>query len=111
MESAMSAANLSTTLKTTSGRQRAQNLAPDVLAKLRTVATLASLKDEELNCLEGLEEIHLAEGDLLYQQGDTAQFFYILLDGKLSMFQTSPAGHTVYQVYLTPGTTFGEVPL
>jgi signal transduction histidine kinase len=111
MESAMTAANPSTTLKTTDSGQRAHQLAPDVLAKLRTVPTLASLKDEELNCLEGLEEIHLAEGDLLYHQGDTAQFFYILLDGKLSMFQTSPAGHITYQVYLSPGTTFGEVPL
>src|ERR1700722_19088763 len=100
MEPAMTAANLSTPLKTTDSGQRVHNLARDVLAKLRTVATLASLKDEELNCLEGLEEIHLHEGDLLYHQGDTAQFFYILLDGKLSMFQTSPAGSVVYQVSL-----------
>jgi signal transduction histidine kinase len=111
MESAMTAANLSSTLKTTDSGQRAHKLAPDVLAKLRTVSTLSSLKDEELDCLEGLEEIHLGEGDLLYHQGDTAQFFFILLDGKLSMFHTSAAGHITYQIYLASGTSFGEVPL
>jgi signal transduction histidine kinase len=111
MESAMTAANPSSTMKTTDGVPPACKLAPDVLAKLRTVATLSSLKDEELDCLNGLEEIHLAEGDLLYKQGDPAQYFYILLDGQLNMFQTALAGGIVYQVYFSSGTTFGEVPL
>jgi signal transduction histidine kinase len=107
----MTAATPRSTLQPTDGPQRAHKLAPEVLAKLRTVSILSSLKDEELECLEGLEEIHLAEGDMLYHQGDPAQFFYILLDGKLSMSQTGPNGNTVYQLNLNSGATFGEVPL
>jgi signal transduction histidine kinase len=111
MESAMTAANPRSTLQPTDGPQRPHKLAPAVLAKLRTVSILSSLKDEELECLDSLEEVHLADGDFLLHQGDPAQFFYILLDGNLSMFQAGPTGNLVYQVNLTAGITFGEVPL
>jgi signal transduction histidine kinase len=111
MESAMTAANLRTTIKATGGAGLAHKLAPEILAKLRSVSILSSLNDEQLECLDGLEELHLAVGDALYHQGDPAQFFYILLDGKLLMTQTGPGGDIVYQLELLPGATFGEVPL
>jgi signal transduction histidine kinase len=110
MESAMTATNLRTTI-TAPGLQPAHKLAPEVLAKLRGVSILSSLKDEELACLEGLEEIHLVEGEILYRQGEPAQFFYILLEGKLSMVQSGANGGIVYQLDLSAGATFGEVPL
>jgi signal transduction histidine kinase len=107
----MTAANPRSTIKPTDGRQPAHKLAPEVLATLRTVSILSSLTDEELACLEGLEEVHLAEGDMLCRQGDVAQYFYILLDGKLGITQTAPNGSIGYQLSLTSGATFGEVPL
>jgi signal transduction histidine kinase len=110
MESAMTAANLKMTLKTTDD-QPAHKLTPDIIARLRQVSTLSSLTDQQLECLEGLEEIHLAEGDVLIRQGETAEFFHILLSGRLSMFQTDSTGGDRFLLDITSGATFGEVPL
>lgn len=82
-----------------------------LLAKLRTVSILSSLKDDELRCLEGVEEIHLEKGDILVHQGEAAHHFWILLEGELQLFQTQPDGREVALVAMPSGSAFGEVPL
>ena len=57
-----------------------------LFAQLRTVPILSSLKDEEILCLGGVQDIHLEAGDILTRQGDVAHFFWILLEGELRIF-------------------------
>lgn len=82
-----------------------------LLTKLRTVSIFSSLKDEELLCLKGLEEIHLEKNDILVRQGETAHNFWILLQGELQLFQTQPDGRENALVSMPAGSAFGEVPL
>lgn len=82
-----------------------------VFAKLRTVAILSSLSDEELRCLEGAQEIHLQKDDLLARQGEVAHFFWILLEGELGVMQALPEGKEASLAPIESGNAFGEVPL
>lgn len=82
-----------------------------LFAKLRTVQILSSLTDEELRCLEDAEEIHLEKGALLALQGEMAHYFWILLDGSLSVVQTIADGKEATLAPIASGNAFGEVPL
>ena len=82
-----------------------------LFAQLRTVPILSSLKDEEILCLGGVQDIHLEAGDILTRQGDVAHFFWILLEGELRIFQTLPDNHEVTIATLPSGNAFGELPL
>jgi Signal transduction histidine kinase regulating C4-dicarboxylate transport system len=82
-----------------------------VFAKLRTISILSTLTDEELSCLEGAEEIHLETDDYLARQGETAHYFWILLDGELRLLQRTAEGKEMNLAPIPAGTAFGEVPL
>ena len=82
-----------------------------LFAQLRTVPILSSLKDEEILCLGGVQDIHLEAGDILAHQGDVAHFFWILLEGELRLFQTVPDNHEVTIATIPSGNAFGELPL
>jgi signal transduction histidine kinase len=82
-----------------------------LFAQLRTVPILSSLKDDELICLNGVKEIHLEANDILTRQGEVAHFFWILLEGELRLFQTSPDNREVSLATIPVGNAFGEVPL
>jgi signal transduction histidine kinase len=82
-----------------------------VFAKLRTISILSTLNDEELRCLEGAQEVHLKKDDVLARQGEVAHFFWILLDGELSLIQTVAEGKEISLAPIPSGTAFGEVPL
>jgi signal transduction histidine kinase len=82
-----------------------------LFAKLRNAPILSSLKDEEIRCLNGVEEICLEAGDFLAHQGEPAHFFWILLEGDIGLYQTSPAGEEFMLTSMSSGLAFGEVPL
>src|ERR1700729_3041505 len=82
-----------------------------LFAQLRTVPILSSLKDEEILCLGGVQDIRLEAGDILARQGDVAYFFWILLEGQLKLFQTVPDNHEVTIATIPSGNAFGELPL
>ena len=86
-------------------------LTPELLELLRGVSILASLKDEELKCLEGVDELHLSEGDVLIRQGEFAQHFLIILTGRVGVFQTLPNKHESEIISFSDGSAFGELPL
>ncbi|HTD96521.1 MAG TPA: ATP-binding protein [Edaphobacter sp.] len=88
-----------------------QKVSEALLAKLRTVPILSSLTDEELHCLEDVEELHLAKGDHLARQGEAAHYFWILLDGEVEIYQTLADGRDVSLTTMPSGYTFGELPL
>jgi len=86
-------------------------LTPELITLLRGVSILASLKDEELKCLEGSDEFHLSEGDVLIRQGEFARHFLIVLTGRIGVFQAAPNKHETEVVTYEGGSAFGELPL
>jgi signal transduction histidine kinase len=88
-----------------------ETLSEELLAQLRKVPILSSLKDEELHCLEGVREVHLNKGESVARQGEVAHFFWILLDGELRIHQTQPDGSDVTFGMIETGNAFGELPL
>jgi signal transduction histidine kinase len=82
-----------------------------LLTKLRSIPILSSLKDDELRCLESVEEIRLEKGDVLVRQGETAHYFWILLEGELEIFQTQADGREFAMAAMPQGNAFGELPL
>jgi signal transduction histidine kinase len=89
-----------------------QNAISDAtMARLRTVSILATLSDEELNCLGEACEIHIQPGETISRQGETATFFWILLSGQIRIVQTLPDGREQTMATMPAGTAFGELPL
>jgi signal transduction histidine kinase len=83
----------------------------ELIAQLRKVPILSSLKDEELRCLEGVNDIHLDKEEIIARQGEMAHFFWILLEGEIRVYQTMPNGNESTLYTLESGATFGELPL
>jgi signal transduction histidine kinase len=88
-----------------------ETITPELSAQLRKVPILSSLKDDELNCVEGAGDLHLGKDEFLVRQGEAAHFFWILLEGEIRVFHTQSDGHdgTLYKI--ESGNAFGEVPL
>jgi signal transduction histidine kinase len=97
----------------------------DSADRLRDIAVLASLSDDEVEGLAAAgRERRLAEGEFLFYQGDPATAFHILLEGKLEttrevggeqmlMFSHGPGGFLGAMALLTDtpyrGSTFAVV--
>jgi signal transduction histidine kinase len=90
---------------------RPATLTPELIALLRGVSILSSLKDEELRCLEGVDEVRLDLGDVIVRQGEVARHFFILLSGRIGLFQAAPNKTEAELVAYTDGSAFGELPL
>ena len=86
-----------------------ETLTPQVLAQLRKVPILSSLKDDELHCVEGASDLHLGKGEFLVHQGDPPRFFWILLEGEIRIFHSDGNEATLYK--MQSGNAFGELPL
>jgi signal transduction histidine kinase len=86
-------------------------LTDELVTQLRKVSILSSLRDDELRCLEGVHEVRIDRGELVMRQGEVAHFFWILLQGELSVNQTQPDGRIVTLAQIESGNAFGELPL
>ena len=64
-----------------------EKISDELFAQLRKVPILSSLKDDELHCVEGVTETHIAAGEAIAHQGEVAHFFWILLEGQLNINQ------------------------
>jgi signal transduction histidine kinase len=82
-----------------------------LVSKLRKTPILSSLKDDEIRCLKGVEEICLDKGALLARQGEVAHYFWILLEGEIGLYQASPNNEEFMVTSIPAGLAFGEVPL
>jgi signal transduction histidine kinase len=89
----------------------AEPISDALFAQLRTTSIFSSLKDDELRCLQGLEEIFLKTGDPLARQGEVAHNFWVLLDGEIKLSQTMPDGGDMEISTIPAGYAFGELPL
>ena len=52
--------------------------------------------------------VRLGEGEALFEQGDSADRFYLLCRGQIKLFRLSPAGNEKVIDIVTPGSTFAE---
>jgi CRP/FNR family transcriptional regulator, dissimilatory nitrate respiration regulator len=52
--------------------------------------------------------VALADGESLFEQGDRAERFYLLLGGQIKLYRLSPAGNEKVIEVVTPGSTFAE---
>jgi signal transduction histidine kinase len=73
---------------------------------LRKVPLFANLKEEDKVCIEETEEWRLAAGEMLFQEGERANNFFVLLEGEISVLKK----HGVV-ARNRPGAFFGEIPL
>jgi signal transduction histidine kinase len=91
--------------------QQASKMNASLLARLRGVPILASLPDDELDCMRDAREVHFAEGEFVARQGEMAHHFWVLLNGEIRIYQTLPDGREQYIGMIPEGTAFGELPL
>ena len=73
---------------------------------LRKVPLFANLQEEDKVCIEKAEERQLAAGEMLFQEGEQAKNFFVLLEGEISAAKK----HGVV-ARNRPGAFFGEIPL
>ena len=73
---------------------------------------LQSLPDEDAKLLLRAGKVNTyARRDVLVQEGDVADSFHIVLDGRAAVRVTTPAGETAIVNILGPDDHFGEVSL
>ncbi len=82
----------------------------ELLAQLHRVPILASLDEAGLRCLDTVDQVQFAPGEMIERQGEDARFFWILLSGSVNITRIS-TGVPEHLVTLPPGSAFGEVPL
>ncbi len=80
------------------------------LAHLRRIPLFSRLTDSELKAvLNGAMPRDYPRGKLLFQQGDSADCFFIILDGLVKITRTSPDGDEVVIGVFGAGSTVAEI--
>jgi signal transduction histidine kinase len=88
-----------------------EKMTQELFAQLRKVPIFSTLKDDELHCIEGVQEIYIETNEVLARQGEAAHFFWILLEGELRLYQSLADGSEVMMGKIDGGNAFGELPL
>jgi hypothetical protein len=81
-----------------------------VINLLRKVPLFASLQDEDKVCIDETEEWRLPAGEILVEEGEHAEHFFVLLEGEISVSKKHGDQEIVVARYRS-GAFFGEVPL
>jgi CRP-like cAMP-binding protein len=80
-----------------------------MLDELRRHYLFAELSEPQLRRIaEHAVGVRLADGEALFEQGDPARRFYLVLTGQIKLFRLSPAGNEKVIDIVTPGSTFAE---
>jgi len=79
----------------------------DVLLRIPLFTRLE--EDELTDLLRGLTPKEFPRGKLLFQQGDKASCFYIILDGLVKVTRTSPDGDEIVIGVFGPGSLVAEI--
>ncbi len=79
-------------------------------SRLTALPAFAGLTRDELQeLLQRARVQKLEKGTALFEQGDEANRFFMLADGRLKVTQVTPDGHQVVVRYIGPGDMFGCV--
>jgi signal transduction histidine kinase len=87
------------------------SMSPATLERLRSVAILRSVPEQEIGCLLDGREVHVDKGEFIARQGEPARHFWILLSGEMSFYYSLPDGREVILAMIPAGTALGELPL
>ena len=69
----------------------------------------ARLDEDQLDRVSRLSaRVRLQDGESLFEQGDPAERFYLVLNGHIKLYRLSPAGNEKVIEVVTPGSTFAE---
>ena len=77
---------------------------------LRKVPLFANLKDEDKVCIEETEEWRLPAGEMLFQEGQHAEHFFVLLEGEIVVWKKH-GDQEIVVARNRAGAFFGEIPL
>jgi CRP-like cAMP-binding protein len=84
----------------------------ETLALLRRVPLFAELGEEEvLRLAELCVEEHVAANQRVFSHGESANFFYIIQEGSVTLFRDEVGRPVQVQTRLGPGDYFGEIGL
>lgn len=67
--------------------------------------------DETLLLKFGAHSLFLKKGEILFEEGDTAKYFYQIISGEIKMNNFNDEGKEFIQSIFTKGNCFGEPPL
>jgi NADH dehydrogenase len=88
---------------------------PGLERKLRVVMdwTLDLFFPRDLNYLDlektqGVDQIYVDAGDVLFRQGDRSETFYVIEDGVIELTRRDSLGRVVFSEQLPAGSHFGE---
>lgn len=77
--------------------------------QLKTGMLFAGLNDDQLDRVaRHAVRVRLEEGESLFEQGDRADRFYLVLKGQVKLFRLSPAGNEKVIEIVMAGSTFAE---
>lgn len=80
-----------------------------MIDELRRAPLLSRLEDAQLERVSRhAQRVTLSTEQLLFSQGDSADRFYLLLEGRMQLFRLSPEGAEKVIEIVSPGQTFAE---
>lgn len=81
----------------------------DTTELLQQSYLFSALNEAQLKRVEQhVVRLHLQEGESLFEQGDAAHRFFLVLSGQIKLFRLSPAGNEKVVEIVTTGNAFGE---
>ena len=85
-------------------------LAIPMLETLRQISLFKELSTEQLLCIPQGKEFHLESGEILFQQGEPPEYFYLVIEGAVRII-TEVKNQKMELGTYSSGMFFGEVPL
>ncbi len=80
------------------------------MQRLKDIPFFTNLSDENLKKLENISLFkNYQSNQILFYEGDEPKYLYILIDGVLRMYKTTPKGQEVYIHQFTPISMVGEL--
>lgn len=85
------------------------NITGDIPHWLRRVYLFSALDDEQLRTvMASMQEIGLDEGRILFEHGQPAEKFFLLVEGQIKLYRLSEDGDEKVIEIVRPGQTFAE---
>ncbi len=80
-----------------------------IIDDLRSCYLLQRLSEEQIQRLsQRAFRVHLSEGQILFNQGEPADRFFLMLRGLIKLYRLSPNGNEKIIEIIGPGNTFAE---
>ncbi len=82
---------------------------PEILSRIARLPLFAELEQEQLGMIAGgAREIRISKGEMLFQKGDDARGFYLVIKGQIKLAFPSIQGNEKVVAIVGQGQTFGE---